>query len=59
MFKHFYFKKLSYCHQYVFLIACIQPGVALKFLIFRQSEPQNVFLLKMCNRPTFVMYDLL
>ena len=30
MFKHFCFKKLSYCHQYIFLlIACIQPDVVL------------------------------
>ena len=41
------FKKLSYCihmicglcHQYIFLIACIQPGVVLKsLLIFCQYE---------------------
>ena len=37
MFKHFCFKKLSCCHQYIFLIACIQHSVALKFFLIFDS----------------------
>ena len=33
MFKPFSFKKLSYWHKYIFLIACIQPGHFPKFFL--------------------------
>ena len=48
LFNHFCFKKLSYCHQYIFLATCIQPDVVLKlFLIIWQSEPLSSY--QMCS----------
>ena len=46
MFKLFCFKKLSYCHQNIFLIACIQPGVVLKLLLILDNL--NLTVLRKC-----------